>query len=80
MIDTRILNIIHKLIETHSLTCEEYQTLLDHRNEEIAGYLQEKAVQVRKEIYGNQVYTRGLIEISNICKNDCLYCVIRSSN
>ena len=30
--------------------------------------------------YGNSVYIRGLIEISNICKNDCLYCGIRKSN
>ena len=35
---------------------------------------------VRKAIYGNAVFTRGLIEISNICKNDCLYCGIRRSN
>ena len=42
--------------------------------------LAERAVAVRKRIYGNAVFTRGLIEISNICKNDCLYCGIRRSN
>lgn len=42
--------------------------------------LAERAVAVRKQIYGNAVFTRGLIEISNICKNDCLYCGIRRSN
>ena len=42
--------------------------------------LAEKAVAVRKEIYGDTVFTRGLIEISNICKNDCYYCGIRKSN
>ena len=43
-------------------------------------FLAEKAVAVRKEIYGDTVFTRGLIEISNICKNDCYYCGIRKSN
>ena len=32
------------------------------------------------EIYGNKVYIRGLIEFTNYCKNDCLYCGIRRSN
>lgn len=35
---------------------------------------------LRQKIYGDKVYTRGLIEISNLCKNDCLYCGIRKSN
>lgn len=37
-------------------------------------------MRVRQEIYGRDVYVRGLIEISNICKNDCYYCGIRRSN
>ena len=43
-------------------------------------YLFKKARQIRHEIYGKDVYIRGLIEISNYCKNDCLYCGIRRSN
>lgn len=39
-----------------------------------------RADMVRREIYGNEVYIRGLIEISNYCKNNCLYCGIRSGN
>lgn len=35
---------------------------------------------VRHEHYGNDVYIRGLIEFTNYCKNDCLYCGIRKSN
>lgn len=35
---------------------------------------------VRRKIYGNDVYIRGLIEISNYCKNNCLYCGIRRDN
>jgi len=29
---------------------------------------------------GNKVFYRGLVEFSNICSNDCLYCGIRKSN
>ena len=31
-------------------------------------------------IFTRKVYLRGLIEISNICKKNCLYCGIRSGN
>jgi len=75
-----LLLIIEKLIKEHSLTLEEYQFLIDNRTEESAEMLAESAVKVCKEIYGNEIYIRGLIEISNICKNDCLYCGIRRSN
>ena len=35
---------------------------------------------IRREYYSNEVYVRGLIEISNYCKNDCYYCGIRAGN
>ena len=73
-------NLIEKLSRTHSLTEEEYRVLIEGRTEETAGHLARLADRARREIYGNTVYIRGLIEISNICKNDCLYCGIRKSN
>ncbi|MBR2953299.1 MAG: [Clostridia bacterium] len=69
-----------KLISTGKLSTTEYKYLIDNRNEEITELLKNEAVKKRKEIYGNTVFIRGLIEISNICKNDCLYCGIRASN
>ncbi|MBE6631705.1 MAG: [FeFe] hydrogenase H-cluster radical SAM maturase HydE [Ruminococcaceae bacterium] len=73
-------NLIDKLYSEHSLTLAEYKDLIDSYSEELAAYAANKAESVRKSIYGNTVYIRGLIEISNICKNDCLYCGIRRSN
>ena len=39
--------------------------------------LREEAYRVKVETIGPEVYLRGLIEISNICAKDCLYCGIR---
>ena len=38
------------------------------------------ADRVRRKIYGDEVYLRGLIEFTNYCKNNCYYCGIRCSN
>ncbi len=75
-----IYSIIDKLFLNHSLSLEEYKFLLDNRTEESAQYLQEKADRVRRDIYENKIFIRGLIEISNICKNNCYYCGIRAGN
>lgn len=42
--------------------------------------LADAADQVRRSIYGQDVYVRGLIEFSNYCKCNCLYCGIRREN
>lgn len=38
------------------------------------------ADEVRRAHYGIDVFLRGLIEFTNVCKNDCYYCGIRRSN
>jgi len=42
--------------------------------------LYREADDIRKKNMGDEVYIRGIIEFSNICANDCLYCGIRVSN
>lgn len=54
----------------HFLTCRDDEESL----------LFEKSAAVRQLAIGNKVYMRGLIEISNKCRKDCLYCGIRRSN
>ncbi len=76
----KVYILIQKLAKAHSLSLSEYIYLIENRNEEAAKRLAGLAVDVRKKIYKNAVFIRGLIEISNICKNDCLYCGIRRSN
>ena len=76
----RIFSLIEKLERERSLTLEEYEYLIENRSDIAAEELRRRAVAVRKAHYGNSVYIRGLIEISNICKNNCLYCGIRAGN
>ena len=75
-----IFDIAEKLVKSSSLNVDEYEKLIDGFNPEIAEYLKIEAVKKRRSVYGNQVFIRGLIEISNICKNNCLYCGIRGGN
>lgn len=72
--------LIEKLAQHHNLTLDEYRYLIENRTRESAQLLAELAVAERKKVYGTDVYVRGLIEIGNVCKNDCLYCGIRRSN
>lgn len=67
-----------KLKEEKNLSDEELLKLLS--TNEYDSELHTLANEVRREIYGEDVYIRGLIEISNYCKNDCYYCGIRRGN
>lgn len=75
------MDIAEKLIADHELSKEEYAALIRQaENPETTRLLAEEAVRLRKLYYGNKVYTRGLIEFTNYCKNDCYYCGIRKGN
>ena len=39
-----------------------------------------EADRIRREVYGDEVYLRGLIEFTNYCANNCYYCGIRAGN
>ena len=75
-----IFHLIDKLQKEQTLSKEEWMSLIDGRTSELAEYLFKQARKVRHEHYGHDVYIRGLIEFTNYCKNDCLYCGIRKSN
>lgn len=78
--DSKIQELILQLGKTHHLPEDAYACLIRGCSEESAAYAAQLAVPLRRQIYGTDVYVRGLIEISNICRNDCLYCGIRRSN
>lgn len=72
--------LIDNLTEIGNLTGPELKYLIDDPHPETAHYLAEQASKVRRHIYGDKVYIRGLIEFTNYCKNDCFYCGIKNGN
>ncbi|MDP4127220.1 MAG: [FeFe] hydrogenase H-cluster radical SAM maturase HydE [Bacillota bacterium] len=73
-------NLIEKAYQTNDLSKGEIIFLLESITPEEREDLFSKAMQTKQAYYGNKVYLRGLIEFSNICRQDCLYCGIRASN
>ncbi|MBQ3065350.1 MAG: [Clostridia bacterium] len=80
MIEKKHKALIDRLAAEHTLSREEYRVLLTDLNEEGIAYLAECALAQKREWYGDEIFIRGLIEISNICKNNCYYCGIRAAN
>ena len=78
--DEGLALLIDKLCRTRSLSLGEYERLIAQRTPGTARELASRADAVRRQVYGTKVFTRGLIEVSSFCKNDCLYCGIRRSN
>ena len=72
--------LVDKLERKHSLSLSEYKLLIESENEALRTYVSNKAKTVATSIYANLIYVRGLIEVGNYCRNDCLYCGIRKSN
>lgn len=73
-------DLINKLEQNKILSKDEFLYLLNNITPESSNYLFTKSRNVAQKIYGKKVFIRGLIEVSNYCKNDCFYCGIRRSN
>lgn len=71
--------LVDKLIEKHELATNEWQILIENR-EQVREYVHAAARETAKRSFGNKIYIRGLIELTNYCKNDCYYCGIRRGN
>ncbi|MGE5633147.1 MAG: [FeFe] hydrogenase H-cluster radical SAM maturase HydE [Caulobacteraceae bacterium] len=72
--------LIDKLEAAGSLTKEEFVLLLSHTSPALSEYLFQKSRKMADKYFGNRIYTRGLIEFTNYCKNNCFYCGIRADN
>ena len=70
--------LIDKLEKNQKLSTEEWIGLIEEDYD--TEYLFAKADKIRRQQYGEDVYIRGLIEISSYCKNNCFYCGIRRDN
>ena len=70
--------LILKAEQTHCLTEDELLHLLQDDSADEAIF--QAADRVRQKYVGNEVHLRALIEFTNICKNNCLYCGLRAQN
>ncbi|MBR5369661.1 MAG: [Lachnospiraceae bacterium] len=73
-------DIADKLATDRNLSDEEFLEVICAPFGEIDELLAERAREVREKYYGKDVYLRGLVEFSNICRNNCYYCGIRRDN
>lgn len=72
--------LIDSLAAGRPLFADEYEQLVTARTPELAAELAGRAREACERAYGDAVFARALIEISNVCRNDCYYCGIRRSN
>lgn len=72
--------LVDQLRAERHLTDAQYEILLTTQDAQTLSALRRAAVEVQKKQFGNKVYLRGLIELTNYCKNNCLYCGIRRGN
>ena len=70
--------LVEKLFAQHNLNDTELKALLE--TDSLDKALLSAADQRRREVYGEDVYIRGLIEFTNHCRNNCYYCGIRHGN
>ena len=72
--------LIEKLQKERHLEREEWVQLFSTFTEDDRMFAREIAREIADRNFGKRIYFRGIVEFSNICKNDCLYCGIRKSN
>lgn len=76
----KVKEIIDKLYKENDASFEELLFVLDNLTDNDKEYLIEKSNETRMRTYGDTVYMRGIIEFTNICKRNCIYCGIRRDN
>ena len=78
--DKTSFELLHLLSEKHHLSLSSYEKILEERTEADEELAHQLARECTEKYYGRGVYTRGLIEFTNYCKNNCHYCGIQRGN
>lgn len=72
--------LVDKLAADNTLPDYEMAELLKYRTTETTNYIFKKALETKQRYYGNEIFIRGTIEISNYCRNNCYYCGLQRNN
>ncbi len=76
----QVLDILDKAKELHGLNSEEVAVLMKISDPDRVEELYETARYIKDAIYGNRIVLFAPLYISNLCKNECLYCAFRATN
>lgn len=79
-VDRKFTFILDKAAEGRELKRDELLTLLKTKNSSELELLCKTANFLRQKYLKNSCCVHGIIEFSNYCQNDCVYCGIRWSN
>ena len=71
---------LEKILNKEDFSRDEIVYLLNLNNKEEINKLFLKADEIRKIYCGDEVHLRGVIEYSNFCDENCMYCGLREDN
>ena len=84
MILSTTKNALNKLLNQEKLSVQELELIvrlqLEGSNTKALDLIEETARKRTLEVFGNKIYIRGLLEFTNYCKQNCLYCGLRHDN
>ncbi|MBQ9757928.1 MAG: [Clostridia bacterium] len=69
-----------KLNSNGTLLHNEFVQILATFTKDDLEFAQSLAKEIATKHFGNKIYIRGLIEFTNICKQNCYYCGLRAEN
>lgn len=71
---------VNLILRKESLNRKDIVSLLEVEDPKEHELLYSRANEIREQYSGNEIYLRGIIEFSNYCEQNCLYCGLRSRN
>lgn len=71
---------LRHLLSQTDFTRDDIATMLSMTHPADIGALLRRADDLRRDVVGDEVHIRGIIEIGNLCACDCMYCGLRASN
>ncbi len=74
------IDLINKLNRDKALSKEEWTGLISGFSSKDREYAAALAKEIAQQKFGNKIFFRGIIEFTNICRNNCYYCGIRCCN
>lgn len=72
--------LIKKLESQGVLSHDEFVQILSSYTQEDLEFARVRAREIAQKHFGNKIYIRGLIEFTNICRQNCYYCGLRAEN